>query len=164
MPGLLRLSGYLHIQKHRDLPHWYAETQPQHRVAKFRGKGSPQMFVFKSAMVPRRELEQAKWDPEKIDVMYKSSTARFDSVEALRYAAMEHPEPSKIVGVEDAKFIEMAKKDLATANEWRELDRRRALRTSTGKNALRDADYDGDGLVRHEDMLTGKYDWNASDE
>jgi hypothetical protein len=32
MPGLLRLSGYLHVQKYRDLPHWYEETQPANRV------------------------------------------------------------------------------------------------------------------------------------
>ena len=102
-----------------------------------------------------------KWDETKVDKMYKSSTARFDSVEALRYAAMEHPEPSKIVGVDDAKYIAMEKADPATAREWRELDRRRAARMS-GKTALKDMDSDDSGPV--DLSLSGvpqtKYDWS----
>ena len=141
MPGLLRLNGYLTIQKHRNLPPWYAETQPADRVFRFRGKGAPMMFVMKSAMVIRKELDTAKWDETKIDKMYKSTTARFDAVEALRYAAMEHPEPSKTVDMEDAKYIEMAKKDPATAREWRQWEQRLAARKG-GKTALRDMDSD----------------------
>lgn len=159
MPGLLRLEGYLHVQKHRDLPHWYIETQPQGRVFKFRGKGSPQMFVMKSAMVVRKELDTAKWDPEKIDKMYKSSTARFDAVEALRYAVMEHPEPSKIVGVEDAKYVAMEKADPATAREWREWDRRLAARKG-GKAALREMDSEEDfGSKELNSSPNTKYDF-----
>lgn len=160
MPGLLRLEGYLHIQKHRELPHWYAETQPQDRVFKFRGKGSPQMFVMKSAAVVRKELDTARWDPDKVDKMYKSSTARFDAVEALRYAAMEHPEPSKIVGVEDAKYIEMEKKDPGTAREWRQWDLRLAARKG-GKAALREMDSDEDfGPKELNASPLTKYDFN----
>lgn len=160
MPGLLRLSGYLHIQKHRELPHWYAETQPQDRVFKFRGKGSPQMFVMRSAQVVRKELDTAKWDETKIDKMYKSSTARFDTVEALRYAAMEHPEPSKIVGVEDAKFIAMEKKDPATAREWRDWERRLAARKG-GKAALREMDTEEDfGPKELNASPLTRYDFN----
>lgn len=163
MPGLLRLSGYLHIQRHRELPHWYSETQPQDRVFKFKGKGSPQMFVMKSAAVVRKELDTAKWDETKIDKMFKSSTARFDAVEALRYAAMEHPEPSKASEVEDAKYIELEKKDPASAREWRAYERRIALRKS-GKTALRDMDCDdSDGLVDRLGDLVTKYDFNDSD-
>ena len=78
-PGLLRMEGYLHVQKYRQLPHWYEETQSAEKFAKFRTKGSPKLFVFKSANVMRKELDTAKWDPEKVDKMYKSSTARFDA-------------------------------------------------------------------------------------
>ena len=163
MPGLLRLEGYLHVQRHRDLPHWYAETQPQARTFKFRGKGSPQMFVMKSAMVVRKELDTAKWDPEKIDKMYKSSTARFDAVEALRYGAMEHPEPSKIAGFAEDKYFEMEKKDPGAAREWRAWDRRMALRKG-GKTALRDMDSeDSGGLVDQFGDPVVKYDWNDSE-
>lgn len=159
MPGLLRLAGYLHVQKHRDLPHWYAETQPQDRVVKFRGKGAPQMYVMKSAMVVRKELETAKWDETKVDKLFKSSTARFDTVDALRYAAMEHPEPSKITGEDEAKYIAMAKRDPATAKEWQAWDRRVAAR-SGGKTALRDMDCDDDTRLVDQfgDSIT-KYDW-----
>src|SRR5579872_571452 len=159
MAGLLRLEGYLHVQKHLNLPHWYEETQPQNRTFKFRGKGSPKMFVMKSAMVVRRELDGAKWHPDKPDQMYKSSTARFDAVEALRYCAMEHPEPSKISGIEDAKFIEMAKKDPATAAEWREYSKRRAARRGT-KAALRDMDTEDDAGFKELNVPPNtRYDW-----
>jgi hypothetical protein len=118
------------------------------------------MYVFKSAMVSRKELDTCKWDPEKTDTMYKSSTARFDAVETIRYIGMEHPEPSKICGIEDAEFIEMEKKDRATASEWRELHRRRALNASKKSNALQGMDSD-DGCTPQQDFLSrGKYDWD----
>lgn len=159
MPGLLRLSGYLHIQKHRELPSWYAETQPQDRVFRFRGKGAPMMYVMKSANVIRKELDIAKWDPEKPDRMYKSSTARFDAVEALRYVAMEHPEPSKVCGTEDAKFVAMEKADPATAAEWRSYARRREARRGN-KAALRDMDTEDSVLPRVlNEAPNTKYDW-----
>ncbi|HEY6766633.1 MAG TPA: hypothetical protein VI386_17880 [Candidatus Sulfotelmatobacter sp.] len=160
MPGLLRLEGYLHVQKHRDLPPWYIETQPAARVFKFRGKGSPQMFVMKSAMVVRKELDTAKWDEEKMDKMYKSSTARFDAVEALRYAAMEHPEPSKVGGSDESKYFEMEKKDPATAKEWREYDRRIAARAQHGKITLRDMDTDESSAPLDFALKSkGRFDW-----
>jgi hypothetical protein len=160
MPGLLRLEGYLHVQKHRDLPHWYEETQLQDRVFKFRGKGAPQMYVMKSAMTVRKEFDTAKWDPDKVDKMYKSSTARFDAVEAARYGAMEHPEPSKVCGVEDAKFIEMEKKDPASAREWRQYAARIAARKG-GKAALRDMDSDDEfGPREINGAPNTRYDWS----
>lgn len=159
-PGLLRLEGYLHVRPRGRLPHWYEETQPQARFVKFREKGAPKMYVFKSAMVSRKELDTCKWDPEKTDTMYKSSTARFDAVETIRYIGMEHPEPSKICGIEDAEFIEMEKKDRATASEWRELHRRRALNASKKSNALQGMDSDA-GCTPQQDFLSrGKYDWD----
>ena len=163
MPGLLRLEGYLHVQKHRDLPAWYEETQPMDRVFKFRGKGSPQMFVFKGANVIRKELDAAKWDPDKIDKMYKSSTARFDAVEALRYAVMEHPEPSKIAGFQEDKYFEIEKKDPGTAAEWRAWERRLAARKG-GKSALKEMDIEEDfGPREFNAPPDTKYDWNDSD-
>jgi hypothetical protein len=160
MPGLLRLEGYLHIQKHRDLPHWYEETQPHERAFKFRGKGAPQMYVFKSAMVARKELDTAKWDPEKVDKMYKSSTARFDCVEALRYGAMEHPEPSKSGGVEEDKWSAIEKKDPGTAAEWRAYERRIAARKG-GKAALKEMDIEEDfGPREFNAPPNTRYDWN----
>ena len=161
MPGLLRLEGYLHIQRHRDLPNWYVETQPDSMVFKFRGRGAPQMFVFKSAMVVRKELDTAKWDPDKIDKMYKSSTARFDAVEALRYAAMEHPEPSKAVSDEEAKYVALEKTDPGAAAEWRALERKRAIRNAHKKNALLGMDDEDSGGVPREVADGGHYDWEG---
>lgn len=78
-PGILRLEGYLHVRKNKPLPPWFEETQPASKFAKFRERGAPKMFVFKNATTVRKELGLAKWDPNKPDKMYKSSTARFDS-------------------------------------------------------------------------------------
>jgi hypothetical protein len=160
-PGLLRMEGYIHVQKHRKLPHWYEETQPIQKYEKFRTHGAPKLFVFKSAMVLRKELDTCKWDPEKTDKMYKSSTARFDAIEALRYGIMTRPEPSKVGGVEDAEFIEMEKKDRGSAAEWRELARRRAIRQGAKNNPLLNADTEDDVSTVKEEFLgkQGGYDW-----
>lgn len=118
------------------------------------------MFVMKSAMVVRKELDTAKWDEEKMDKMYKSSTARFDAVEALRYAAMEHPEPSKVGGSDESKYFEMEKKDPATAKEWREYDRRIAARAQHGKITLRDMDTDESSAPLDFALKSkGRFDW-----
>lgn len=162
-PGLLRMESYLHVQKHRELPVWYESTQPQAQFFKHRGKGSPKMFVFKTANVIRKELDTCKWNPEKSDTMFKSSTARFDSIEALRYGVMTLPEPAKITGQEEAKYIEMEKRDPATAREWREYDRRIAARKG-GRAALRDMDSDDETrLVDRFGAPIAKYDWNDSE-
>ena len=162
-PGLLRMESYLHVQPHRTLPVWYESTQSPARFLKFRGKGSPRMFVFKSAMVSRKELDTCKWDPDKTDTMFKSSTARFDTIEAKRYGVMTLPEPSKITGDDEAKYVEMAKRDPATAKEWKAWDQRMAQRAG-GKTALRDMDCDEDTrLVDQFGDLITKYDWSDSD-
>ena len=152
-PGLLRMEGYIHVQKHRNLPHWYEETQPIQRYQKFRGHGSPKLFVFKSALVIRKELDSCKWDPEKPDKMYKSSTARFDAIEAIRYGVMTRPEPSKVGGVEDAEFIEMEKKDPGSAAEWRQLARRRAVRQGLKNNPLLNMDSNDDDTPVKQEFL-----------
>ena len=160
-PGLLRMEGYLHIQPFRRLPHWYAETQPPHRYSKFVSKGSPKCFVFKSAGVIRQELDTCKWDPDKIDKMFKSSTARFDAVEAMRYGFMTRPLPSSIGGDQDAEWIEMRKKDPGTAREWEAYARRKALRREGKNNALGDMDTEAtdNQAEDHDDKLKGEYDW-----
>jgi hypothetical protein len=159
-PGLLRMESYLHVQPHRELPAWYEDTQPPAQFLKFRGKGSPRLFVFKSANVIRKELDTCKWDPDKTDKMFKSSTARFDAVEAIRYGVMTLPEPAKISDQNEDKYTEIEKKDPATAREWRQYDRRIAARKG-GKDALRDMDNDEDLPVK--DVLGSpvtKYDWS----
>lgn len=163
-PGLLRMESYLHVQPHRQLPEWYEDTQPTERFLKFRGKGSPRMFVFETATVVRKELDTCKWDPDKIDKMYKSSTARFDAVEAIRYGVMTLPEPAKLVDAKEEKYREMEKKDPATAREWRAYDRRIAARKGT-KTALKDMDSDDDmrGVDDLGDPILSKYDWNDSE-
>ena len=162
-PGLLRMESYLHVQPHRDLPHWYEETQPAAQFLKFRGKGSPKLFVFTTASVIRKELDTCKWDPDKTDKMYKSSTARFDSIEAIRYGVMTLPEPAKVTGEKEAKYIAMEKRDPATAREWREYDRRIAARKG-GKAVLRDMDGEEDGAQREPfSTPVTKYDWSDAD-
>ena len=163
-PGLLRMEGYIHVHPFRRLPSWYEETQNPLRFQKFRGKGAPKIYVFKSAVVARRELEECKWDPEKTDKMYKSSTARFDAVEAIRYIVMSKPEPSKLGFNENTdKWLEMEKKDRGAAAEWREMERRRTARSGKGRNPLRDMETEDDiGPVKSEESFMGKqrkYDW-----
>ena len=161
------MEGYIHVQKHRDLPHWYEDTQPPQKFEKFRTKGSPKLFVFKSANVIRKELDTAKWDPEKVDKMYKSSTARFDAVESLRYVIMTKPEPSKIGEDFGDKWLNLEKIDRGAAEEWRTLDRKRAAIKGAKNNALRDMDRDDEYryVKGEEDMhhVNTKYDWEGSD-
>lgn len=163
-PGILRLEGHLHVRPNRALPSWYEETQPVQKYIKFREKGCPKMFVFKNATTVRKELGLAKWDPAKPDKMYKSSTARFDSCEALRYVVMTRPEPSK--GQEqDDKFLEMEKKDPATAREWRNWDSRlhaRMLDRKGGKQLL-EMDAEETEILDSGPGL-GKYDWHAKED
>lgn len=157
-PGLMRLESYMHVVKHRDLPEWYESTQPDHRFLKFRGKGSPKFFIFEEETTGRRELDKCKWDPDKIDTMYKTATERFDTVEAYRYVAMDRPEPSKVADAQEEKYRQMEKRDPATAKEWRAYDARLAARKG-GKTALRDMDSD-DSIESVLPEYGGHYDWN----
>ena len=162
-PGLLRLEGYMHIQPHRRLPHWYQENQRPERYAKFVGKGAPKLFVFKSAGVIRQELDTCKWDEEKIDKMYKSSTARFDAIDAIRYGVMSRPDASKIGGDDDREFIEMRKKDPGTAAEWQQYARKKAIRMGRKKNVLADMDSDNEG-IDFDEGEAGKRGWDFGGE
>ena len=163
-PGLLRMEGYLHVQRYRQLPHWYEATQPAAKYEKFRAKGSPKLFVFKSANVVRKEIETARWDPEKVDRMYKTSTARFDAVEALRYVVMTKPEPSKIGEDLGDKWLNLEKYDRGAAEEWRALDRKRALKRGAKNNALSDMDREDEAhSIRGEEDFPHKkesFDWS----
>ena len=162
-PGLLRMEGYIHVQRYRQLPHWYETTQPAVKYEKFRTKGSPKLFVFKSANVTRKELDICKWDPEKVDKMYKTSTARFDAVEALRYVIMTKPEPSKIGEDLGDKWLNLEKYDRGAAEEWRALDRKRALKRGAKNNALSDMDREDEAhSIRGEEDFPHKrevFDW-----
>lgn len=159
-PGILRLEGHLHVKQNRTLPSWYEETQPQAKFVKFRSHGCPKMFVFKSATTVRKELGLAKWDPAKPDRMYKSSTARFDSVEAIRYVVMTRPEPSKDEAPDD-KFAEMEKIDPAAAREWRHWDARLRSRMISQKGGRGLAEMDSEEDYENP---TGKFDTDSEDE
>jgi hypothetical protein len=122
------------------------------------------MFVFKSANVVRKELDTCKWDPEKTDRQYKSSTARFDAIDAIRYVVMTKPEPSKIGEDFGDKWLNLEKIDRGAAEEWRALDRKRAAIKGAKNNALRDMDTEespnsikGENDIQHS--ATGKWDW-----
>lgn len=125
-PGLMRMEGYFHVQKGRRLPSWYEETQPTHRFLQFRGKGAPRIYVFNSALQWRREHNTAKWHPEKPDTFYKSSTARFDQVDATRYIVMHLPMPSS-APVDNSKYEALERADPLTARVWRSTDKRYEL-------------------------------------
>jgi hypothetical protein len=164
LPGLLRMESYMHVVKHRDLPYWYEGSQPAHRFQKFRSHGSPKLFVFKSAMQTRKELDKYKWDPVKSDRPFKSPTERFDAMDALRYVIMHLPEPAKVLDLVDEKYAAMERKDPATAKEWKAYDARIAARKG-GKTALREMDSeDGSGVLLNQlgDPIQ-KYDWGDSD-
>lgn len=157
LPGLLRMAGYFNVQKNRRLPQWYYDKQPPHKIAKFDSKGSPSIFVFNDAMTERRELDTAKWHPDRPNEMYKSSTNRWDAFEAIRYVCMFRPMPSPPDPGED-KYQKMAALDPMSANEMRDFDRRIAAHQSNSKNTLREMDY--------EDTSGGskKYDFAVKEE
>lgn len=141
MSGILRVAGYMHVQEGRKLPDWYESTQPKERWLKFRDKGSPRVFVMEDAWQWRKEHDTAKWNPDKPDLMWKSSTERFDQVDAFRYVVGTCPEPSKIIERE-RDYVEMMKKDPMSAREWKRRDRKLAERKNrqSGAAALRDLD------------------------
>ena len=77
-------------------------------------------------------------------------------MDALRYVAMSRPEASKPPTDEERKFIEMEKRDPASAREWKDWERKCALRSQ--KNPLGDAfaeDTDGP-----KDLPGAQYDWS----
>lgn len=147
-PGLLRMEGYFHVNERRSLPQWYLDTQPPRKIEKFRAKGSPRIFVFKNDEVWRREHDTAKWDPNKVDVMYKTATARFDSVEAQRYIIMDAPEPSK-AALDNTRYEKIESADPMAAREWRSFDKRLAAIQSkikgNRKGLLQSVEEDEDG-------------------
>lgn len=160
VPGILRTAAYFYVNKKRQLPSWYQATQPMERFQKFRSLGSPKVFVFKTAYQFRKEHDTAKWDPNKPDKMYKTSTERWDSVEAFRYVCMTRPEPSKFAETE-VDFDAMHKRDPLTAKAWREYDRRIQERQGrmNGSLALREADMDVE-----RDEVRGQFEFSAKDE
>lgn len=130
-PGLLRMEGYFHVNKKRSLPRWYEETQPPPQFYRFREKGSPKIFVFNDALTWRKEHDTAKWDAEKSDKMFKSSTARYDQVEATRYVVMEVPQLSG--PPPDDKYAKLEAADPMKAREARAWDRRLAELEQKGR-------------------------------
>ena len=99
--------------------------------------------------------------------MYKSSTARFDAVEALRYVIMTKPEASKIGEDLGDKWLNLEKIDRGAAEEWRALDRKRAIRQGAKHNALKDMDREDDdrGLRGEEEFphRETKWDWEGGE-
>jgi hypothetical protein len=65
IPGILRTSGYMHVQKGRKLPSWYEETQPNARFQKYKDTGSPRTFVCADFVEFISEHDKYKWDPNK---------------------------------------------------------------------------------------------------
>ena len=79
IPGILQTNAYFHVQKHRALPEWYQDTQPNARYQKFRNAGSPRTFVFNTFTEFIQEHDAYKWDPNKADKPLKTATARYDT-------------------------------------------------------------------------------------
>ena len=95
--------------------------------------------------------------------MYKSSTARFDAIDAIRYGVMSRPDASKIGGDDDREFIEMRKKDPGTAAEWQQYARKKAIRMGRKKNVLADMDSDNEG-IDFDEGEAGKRGWDFGGE
>lgn len=153
MPGILRVGGYIHVQKGVRLPDWYAETQPEHKVKKFVKAGSPRIFFFKSDSTVRSEHDTYIWDQNKVNEPYKTNAMRWDSCDAVRYAVMTRPEPSTLQPT-DEKYAKMAKLDPLTYREWVKFDQRVQARMyrNAGGGSLKEADMDEivDGLRENE--------------
>lgn len=159
----LRMNGYFHVKRERPLPEWYERTQPTANWIKFRDKGSPRIFVFRTATKWREEHDTAVWDPKKPDQMRKTSTQRWDSVEAQWYVCNTRPDASKIKEV-GRDYGKMEAVDPLSAREWRQYDKKLHERNwrHRGGAALKEADTLVDeGESRNP---SGSYDWNAKGE
>lgn len=162
MAGILRVAGYMHVSKTHALPEWYEKTQPSHRFERFKGVGSPRLFVFRTNTTWRVEHDTAVWDPNKPNNMLKTHDRRFDSVDSSRYAISLRPEASEMQKDED-KLAWIAKKDPLSYREWSKFDKRVAERMYRlkGGGALREADME----EAPEGVLTeGKNEFSAQGE
>lgn len=162
-PGILRTVGYFHVNPARDLPSWYEDTQPLEKIRKFKGKGAPRIFVFRTALTIREEWDTYIWNPNKLDEPYKTSTKRWDTCDSIRYGIMERPEASKMPDKED-KFASLAKKDPLSYREWSKLDKRIAERQARQRGAMALREADTDEVVefdtsRDKNEWTGKEEW-----
>src|SRR5581483_1023964 len=85
LPGILRVGGYMHVQKGRQLPKWYQETQPSHKWDRFKNQGAPRIYFFRSAKTERAEHDTYVWNPNKPNEPFKTNAQRWDSCDAIRY-------------------------------------------------------------------------------
>jgi hypothetical protein len=142
IPNILRIGGYIHVQKGRALPDWYVETQPEMRVKRFTG-ASPRIFFFKSDHVVRAEHDSYVWHPTKPNEPFKTNERRWDSCDAVAYVGAARPEPS-VLGDDGGRFDMLAKTDPLSYREWVKFDQRIQARQDKmgGKGSLREADLD----------------------
>lgn len=147
IPGLLQTNAYLHVQPGRKLPQWYEDTQPNDRFQTFALRGAPHLYVFNTFDTFISEHDKYKWDPNKIDVPYKTNTARYDTCDATRYLCMSRPAPTKLKGgtlEDDPNYQAALEKDPLSAREMKSLDKRihERMQRQKGAEALREADMD----------------------
>lgn len=164
-PGLLRVGGYLHVERDNEFPQWFRDTQPTDRIAKFNPRGAPRMFVF-AEQCPNfcREFDGYVWDPNKPSKPLKQEDHICD---AVRYLTFNRPDAAELPKVD--KYRKLRGTDPQAAREWEQFDKRCEARKMVNSGQLM-TEMDGDSpREREEDqameVLTGRkgYEFDVSE-
>lgn len=140
IPGILRVGGYMHVQRGRRLPDWYIDTQNENRIKRFEKAGAPRIYFFRTDTVVRSEHDTYIWNPNKPNEPFKSNAQRWDSCDSVRYVVAARPDPSRLAETDD-KYAALAKIDPLSYREWVKFDQRiSARRDKMNGGSLREAD------------------------
>lgn len=154
--GILRVGGYLHVDKEIPLPKWYYETQTKTMIEKFESGGSPRDFVF-AENCPNycRQMDAYIWDPNN---PAKPKKENDDCCDSKRYALAQRPEAAELPKID--KYRKLRETDPLAAREWEQFDRRVAARQMVNSGgALLEMDSEGthrEGEPEMEEVLTGR--------
>lgn len=116
LAGTLSVAGYMHLRKGVDAPQWLKDADPEH-AKRIKITGCPRVFVYTTCNTFRAEHDGALWAEGRNEIK-KTATARFDSVDAFRYAVATRPDPAKLAAQD--KFADLRKVSPLSAMEAEE--------------------------------------------
>ena len=114
-----------YIQPERHLPDWFLQTQPKASVEKFQGKGSPQIFVFKTCKSWRKEHDNWIWDPKRPNIPKDGANHHCDGT---RYWLASNPQPAEGLSLDPRAKYRVTDPNSAKHGDWisREVSRLKA--------------------------------------
>ncbi len=156
--GIMQVAGYFHVNPDLPLPPWYERTQPSSDWEKFKDKGSPRIFVFRTFTAWRKDHDEYVWNPNRPNEPLKTDVLRFDTCDASRYVCMTRPAASELAPIKP-DYSRLRQIDQLSAQEWEALDKRIAARQKT-YNVVREALLD-EIDVESENGVVGAsdYEW-----